>query len=161
MSLTSVFYCNHKKLVLLLDSDQQAGFTLVELIIVIAIIGILSAVATVSYQTHVRKTNVMNVYKELNHHRLTYEVGIAEGQELSQFNLNGLNIPMQTKHCLYSVNSFVKGSVTHNAIRCQIRSLSYLSNQTLNLDRAIDGTWSCRASSGISRAYLPLECRLN
>lgn len=45
--------------------NQQKGFTLIELMIVVAIIGIISAIAYPSYQNYVKKTKRVEVQAEL------------------------------------------------------------------------------------------------
>ena len=141
--------------------SSQSGFTLIELMIVIAIVGILTAIAVVSYQIHIRRTDVAIIYQELNHFRLPYEVLVDEGEDMVDFTVSGLNMPANSNYCQYDVVAPKKVGITEKAISCTISNVSYLKNETVSLDRAIDGTWSCRASSGISRAYLPLECRQN
>ena len=139
--------------------SSQSGFTLIELMIVIAIVGILTAIAVVSYQIHIRRTDVAIIYQELNHFRLPYEVFVDEGEDMVDFTVSGLNMPANSKHCQYDVIAPKQIGLTENAISCAINNVSYLRNEIISLDRAVDGIWSCRASSGISRAYLPLECR--
>ena len=77
--------------------STQSGFTLVEIMVVIAIIGILASIATVSYQVQLRKTQVMTIYKEINHFRMPYQILINEGVGVTGFSPSGLNMPVQTK----------------------------------------------------------------
>ena len=58
---------------------SQSGLTLIELMIAIAIVGILAATATVSYQTQVRKTQIMTIYKEINQYQMPYRTLINNG----------------------------------------------------------------------------------
>lgn len=138
---------------------MQSGFTLIELMIVIVIIGILAAIATVSYQNQVRKTQIATIYQTLNDFRMPYQILINEGEGVTGFSPNGLNMPVQTKYCQFTVTAPADNAATLNAVRCQIQNPSYLSNQTLSLDRGVDGSWTCRASAGIARAYLPQACQ--
>jgi len=138
---------------------SQAGFTLIEMMIVVALIGILTAIATVNYQNQVRKTQIMTIYQTMNQFRLPYQILINDGEGVTGFSPNGLNMPTQTKYCQFSVIAPSANTATHNVIRCQIQNLSYLSNQTISLDRNTDGNWSCRASAGISKSYLPQDCK--
>lgn len=137
----------------------QSGFTLIEIMIVIAIIGILSAIAAVSYQTQIRKTQIMTIYKEVNHFPLPYQTLIDDGAAVTNFSASGLNMPEQTKFCQFTVVAPVKGSSTPNAIICSIQNVSYLQGQTLSLDRGVDGKWQCHASAGIKVTYLPQACQ--
>jgi type IV pilus assembly protein PilA len=137
----------------------QSGYTLIELMIAVAIIGILAATATVSYQVQLRKTQVMTVYQEINHFRLPYQILIDNGAGVTDFSPRGLNMPVQTKYCQFTVADPIAGSTTTNAIICKIQNLSYIQGQSLSLDRNADGSWQCRPSAGIPKAYLPKECQ--
>ena len=142
-----------------LPHKNQSGFTLIEIMMVIAIIGILAAIATASYQNYIRQTQVMLIYQEINHFRVPYQILIDEGAGVTEFSPNGLNMPAQTQYCLFTITAPNVNGTTSNAIICQIQNLSYLQNQQLSLDRSVDGSWTCRASTGISTSYLPKGCQ--
>lgn len=90
-------------------------------------------IATISYQVKVRETHVVTIYQELNQYRLPYQILTNEEEGVRSF--------------------------SSNAVRCQIQNVNYLQNQSLSLDRAADGSWQCKASAGIAKAYLPQACR--
>lgn len=138
---------------------HQSGFTLIEMMIVIAIVGILAAIATVSYQTQVRQAHLMTAYHELNSFRLPYQTLINEGAGVTDFSPSGLNIPEKTKYCQFTVKAPIVGSNTADAAVCYIQNLPYLQNQSLSLTFTASGSWQCKASSGISASYLPQACR--
>lgn len=146
-----------------LNSDymqkSQTGFTFIEMVIVIAIVGVLASIAIVSYQINIRNTQVTIIYQEINHYRMPYQILMNEGAGPTGFTPTGLNMPTQTRYCQFSVTAPIIDAATLNAVVCKIQNLSYLSNQTLSLDLTADGNWSCRASTGINRAYLPEACR--
>lgn len=137
----------------------QSGFTLIELMIVIAIVGILAAIATVSYHTQIRQSHLTTIYQELNHFRQPYQILISEGAGVTDFSPNGLNIPEQTKYCQFEVNKPIVNRITTDAVKCTIQNLSYMQGQSLSLDRTTNGSWQCRASTGIPKAYLPKACQ--
>lgn len=137
----------------------QSGYTLIELMIAVAIISILAATAVISYQTQVRKTQVMTVYQESNQYRMPYQILIDEGAGVTEFSPSGLNMPAQTKYCQFTVAAPIADSTTPNALICNIRNLSYIQGQSLSLDRAVDGSWQCRPSTGIPKSYLPQACQ--
>ena len=139
--------------------SDQYGFTLIEILIVVAIIGILAAIATISYQVQIRQTQLMTIYQEINHFRMPYQILIDDGAGVTAFSPKGLNMPDQTKYCQFSVIAPIAGSATSKAITCSIQNLSYLQGQTLSLDYIADGKWECKASAGIKAAYLPQACQ--
>jgi type IV pilus assembly protein PilA len=60
--------------------QKQAGFTLIELMIVVAIIGILAAIALPQYQNYVAKTQVARVMSEAGSLRALIETCAADGK---------------------------------------------------------------------------------
>src|SRR5690625_3244214 len=58
----------------------QKGFTLIELMIVVAIIGILAAVAIPQYQNYIAKSQMTRVVGELSALKSAAEVAVTEGK---------------------------------------------------------------------------------
>lgn len=138
---------------------NQSGFTLIELMIIVVVIGFLASIATTSYQIYVRKAQVIIAYEALNHFKLPYQMLMDEGTNAATFNTNTLSMPIQTKYCQFAVIPPNSKAATPSAVVCRIQNLDYLSNQSLTLDLDADGSWQCRASAGISKLYLPEACR--
>lgn len=98
--------------------NNQYGFTLIEIMIVIAIVGILATMATASYQVQVRQTQLMTIYQDLNHFRLPYQTLLAGSAGVVAFNLDGLNMPTSTKYCQFTVKAPNLGGDTADAVVC-------------------------------------------
>lgn len=135
------------------------GFTLIDLMIVVAIIGILSAVAIISYQTYITKTQLMVALSELNGAKNQYELIMNDGATSSAFIISNMFIDERSAYCEYKVFAPVSG-IAQPALECVLSGnvSSILHGKSIYLNRQINGLWSCTLSAGIDSKYKPNNC---
>lgn len=108
-----------------LRKNAQKGFTLIELMIVVAIIGILAAVALPAYQTYTNKAKFSEVVLATSAAKTAVEVGVQTGIPLADLDggANGV-INLGASGQLTSVVT-VNGEITATSI-AGLGSLTYI-----------------------------------
>lgn len=138
---------------------QIKGFTLIELMIVVAIIGIIAAIALPMYQNNIARSQITSAIAELNGARIQYELVMNDGATNSAFTVDNMGLSASSsKYCTYVVHPPVAG-VSLPALECQLRNVaSILSSGSIFLNRQANGTWKCGTSVGIPDKLKPIDC---
>lgn len=147
-----------------MKKNVQKGFTLIELMIVIAIIGILAAIAIPAYQDYVAKSQVTSALAEITPAKTNIEVLINEGKagSLSTTSTDpgfiGVQVP--TTYCTTVVPSFSAADGSGTLV-CTMRNFSPAlgTAPTITLTRTTTGSWSCGTS--VARKFAPTNCTGN
>ena len=142
--------------------EISRGFTLVELMIVILIIGVLIAIAIPIYQYYVSKSQVVAAIAELNGAKPQYELIINGASASSSNNFTVANMffsGTQSNICIYIVNSPDSTGNANGALTCKLQNVSpSLEGQYIYLNRSKQGDWQCSTSSGVSDSYKQPGC---
>lgn len=115
-------------------SKSQAGFTLIELMIVVAIIGILAAVALPQYQTYTKKAKFTEVVMAMDPYKAGIDLCYQEqNNSLTTCTPGNNGVPSNTtassgKVASVSVNAAGSGVITATAV-----STGGLSGETVTL----------------------------
>lgn len=132
----------------------QQGFTLIELMIVVAIIGILAAVAIPAYQNYIVKAQVSSALAELASLKTQFELIVNESKtpslDASDSGYIGQSVDGGS-YCTLSIT-------TIEAISCLTKggNASYFNGKNITYRRDSDGVWSC--ASDIDPKYKPSGC---
>lgn len=153
---------------------NQTGFTLIELMIVVAIIGVLSAIAIPQYQNHVAKAQTGRIIAELAELRLSVEDCLNEGKDIIGLGANQCD-PRAVSSNLIQGSSQVGVVLPNNTgvaqldnpLSLEMKIVATVSEQVLPAlkakkivwTRSEKGDWEC--TSNIEEKFLPSHCDYN
>ena len=152
-----------------MKAQMQKGFTLIELMIVVAIIGILAAIAIPQYQTYVAKSQVSRVMSETGALKTVVETCLLDGNT----NVNNCELGWTESNLIGDEGS--SGSAENTGYNAQTgltvviaadestisadfgrNAAAALASSNLTWTRDENGSWSC--GTDVDDKYRPAGC---
>gem|GEM_PF-140642 len=138
------------------------GFTLIELMVVIAIIGVLAATALPAYSRFVARSQVARVFSEISGYRTAIENNLANGRIAAL----AADAEGEVSFVDSNISSVTFGSFANPANSTIVATLdgdasTGIQGTTITLQRDANGTWNCivnGAGGDWSAHFIPNSC---
>lgn len=155
-------------------NHAQKGFTLIELMIVVAIIGILAAVAIPQYQDYTARTQVARVVGEINALKSSAESIFNSGgqvafeddldQDPRQIGIGwtGSNLVVDSATNGLTINNGADANMSFS-VTMGTDASGAVADAVITVSRSTAGAWSCAitdgpAANGWKDSYAPAGC---
>ncbi|MBE0487351.1 pilin [Marinobacter sp.] len=138
------------------------GFTLIELMIVVAIIGILAAAAIPSYQGYIVKTQINRAVSELGAYRSGFEANLTGTSNINNQSLGYSPSNLTTGNTATEIGTVNVDGSGHLQVTMGGRAHPNLAGVILRHERTVAGVWSCVVDkTGAAQwrpSYTPANC---
>ena len=142
-------------------NTAQKGFTLIELMIVVAIIGILAAIAIPQYQNYVAKTQVTRALAEISPMKTAIETNLLNGQDEK----TATNLGYTESNLLKAaptVESTASAGTASIEAEMGNKAAAAVTGAKIKLSRGATGAWTCSvtksSNDGWKSSFVPTGC---
>lgn len=129
------------------------GFTLIELMIVVATIAVLAAIVLPAYQNYVARSQLTSALADISPGRSMFESKLIADNIVS-FDAADIGLPTSTPRC--SRIQLASGPDGH--IECVVRGAPTVNGTTMRLSRSSSGSWTCATDATIPAIMKPRHC---
>ena len=132
---------------------KQSGFTFIELMVVMVIMGIISSIAMKTYQGYIARVQVTAGLAEIYPARTMLETRLNDDAK-AEITATTIGLQTDTENCLAITATANEDGL--GEISCTHRGSNFIHGKTSTLNRSASGKWHC--TSTVDAEYTTAKC---